>query len=155
VPHFKTSKRVAVSSDVAFEVASNVAAYQEFLPLLERSVLRGGVTDTNGVKSFMAELTIGYAKLNMRETFLSKVICDASLKTVTAQSQDSPFKHMKTIWSIADINGQSEVTISIDYSMRSMMLQLVVAGAMEMAVNKIMTAFETRAKQVYNSRATS
>jgi coenzyme Q-binding protein COQ10 len=155
VPHFKTSRRVAVSSDIAFEVASNVAAYKDFLPLLEGSVIRGTPVDHNGVKSFNAELTVGYAKLNLRETFISQVVCDAAVKTVTATSQEAPFKHMKTMWSINSVNGQSNVTISIDYAMRSMLLQFAIAGAMEMAVNKIMSAFETRAKQVYNSRITS
>ena len=148
MPQFKTTRRVAVPPEIAFTVASDVASYREFLPLLEKSVVRGTPIETNNVKSFNAELAVGYAKLNVRETFISKVTCDGNIKTVTATSHDAPFKDMKTVWSIRDFHGQSDVTISIDYSMRSMLLQFAVSAAMDVAVNKVMTAFEARAKSL-------
>jgi coenzyme Q-binding protein COQ10 len=154
MPSFKTTRRVAVPVDVAFRVAADVASYQEFLPLLERSDMRGGITERDGVKSFNAELAVGYAKLNVRESFMSKVTCDPRSNTITAMSNDAPFKTMKTVWSIGDTNGQSDVTISIDYSLRSMLLQFAVSSAMEMAVDKIMTAFEARAIAIYNASKT-
>jgi coenzyme Q-binding protein COQ10 len=146
---------VVVAPEVAYAVASDVAAYKEFLPLLERSVIRGTPTTANNVTCFNAELAVGYAKLNLREAFMSTVTCDAITKTVTATSQDAPFKDMKTIWSIADVNGQSDVTITIDYAMRSMLLQFAVNGAIDMAVNKVMTAFEARAKLLQRQSKTS
>lgn len=146
---------MAVPPSIAFAVASNVGAYQEFLPLLERSLIRGTPTETNNIKSFNAELAVGYAKLNLREAFISKVTCDGNTQTVTATSNDAPFKDMKTVWAIRDVNGQSDVTISIDYSMRSMLMQFALAGAMDMAVNKVMTAFEARAKLVQTQSKTS
>jgi coenzyme Q-binding protein COQ10 len=155
MPSFKTSRRVAVPADIAYAVAADVAAYKEFLPLLERSVIRGAVTEVDGIKSFQAEVAVGYARLNLRETFYSLVICDANAKTVTATSKDAPFRDMKTIWTIGDVNGQSEVSVAIDYSMRSLLLQFAIAGAMDMAVNRIMTAFEARAKAVHTASKTS
>ncbi len=146
---------MAVSPDVAFAVASDVGAYKEFLPLLERSLIRGMPTETNNIKSFNAELAVGYAKLNLREAFISKVTCDGNTQTVTATSSDAPFKDMKTVWAIRNVNGQSDVTISIDYSMRSMLMQFALAAAMDMAVNKVMTAFEARAKWVQTQSKTS
>lgn len=136
-------------------MASDVAAYSEFLPLLERSDIRGTVSQNDGIKTFNAELAVGYAKLNLREAFFSRVVCDANTKTVTATSQDAPFKNMKTMWTIVEANGQSEVTISIDYAMRSALLQFAIAGAMDIAVNKVMTAFEARAKVVHKASSTS
>jgi coenzyme Q-binding protein COQ10 len=155
LPQFKATRRVAVSPDIAYAVASDVAAYKDFLPLLERSVIRGTPTEINNITSFSAELAVGYAKLNLREAFLSKVTCDSNTKTVIATSSDAPFKDMKTVWSIKDINGQSDVTISIDYAMRSMLMQFALAGAMDMAVNKVMAAFEARALSVQMQSKTS
>ncbi len=155
MPHFKTSRRVSVPTAVAYEVAADVASYQNFLPLLDRSVLRGPVHEQAGVTTFNAELAVGYAKLNVRETFISKVVCDSRAGTVTATSQDAPFKDMKTVWTITDAHGQSDVAIAIDYSMRSMLLQFAVSGAMDMAVNKIMSAFEMRAVALYKANKTS
>jgi coenzyme Q-binding protein COQ10 len=155
MPQFKATRRVAVPVGVAYAVAADVVAYKEFLPLLERSLVRGDAKENNGITSFNAELVVGYAKLHLREAFNSRVACDANAKTVTATSQDAPFKNMKTVWSIRDVNGQSDVTISIDYSMRSMLLQFAVAGVMDMAVNKVMSAFEARAKTLYSASITS
>jgi coenzyme Q-binding protein COQ10 len=155
MPTFKTSRRVAVPAEAAYAVAADVAAYKEFLPLLERSVIRGDVTERGGVKSFQAEVAVGYARLNLRETFYSLVTCDANAKTVTATSKDAPFRDMKTIWTIRDLDGQSEVSVAIDYSMRSMLLQFAIVSAMDMAVNKIMIAFEARAKAVHMASKTS
>ncbi len=155
MPSFKTSRRVAVPSASAYAVAADVGAYKDFLPLLEHSLIRGGITEIDGVKTFNAEVAVGYAKLNLRETFFSRVVCDANKQTVIATSQEPPFKHMTAIWTIRDANGQSDVSISIDYAMRSMFLQFAIAAAMDTAVNKIMTAFEARAKALHNARKTS
>jgi coenzyme Q-binding protein COQ10 len=155
MPHFKTSRFVAVPPDVAFAVASDVASYNTFLPLLERSSIRGTVREQDGIKIFSAELAVGYAKLGFREAFVSRVVCDANKKTVTATSQDAPFKDMKTVWSISERPGGSEVTISIDYAMRNMLIQFAVSGAMDMAVQKVMTAFEVRALSVHKANKTS
>jgi coenzyme Q-binding protein COQ10 len=145
MPQFKTTRRVAVPPDIAYKVASDVAAYKDFLPLLERSTVRGSPSIQNNISKFHAELAVGYAKLNLREAFISKVVCDGNTRTVTATSQDAPFKAMTTMWSITEANGQSDVTISIDYAMRSMLIQFALNGAMDMAVNKVISAFEARA----------
>ncbi len=155
MPSFKTTRRVAVPPDVAFAVASDVASYKEFLPLLERSLVRGHITDKDGVKSFNAEVAVGYAPLNLRETFFSRVVCDSHTHSVTATSQEAPFRSLQANWSIRNANGQSEVSISIDYAMRSLFLQFALASVMDMAVSKIMTAFEARAKSIYSTRKTS
>jgi coenzyme Q-binding protein COQ10 len=152
---FKTSRRVAVPAGFAYAVAADVASYKDFLPLLERSLIRGNITEIDNVKTFNAEVAVGYAKLNLRETFFSRVVCDANKHTVTATSQETPFKHMTAIWTIREVDGQSDVSISIDYAMRSLFLQFAISAAMDTAVNKIMTAFEARAKAIYSASKTS
>lgn len=145
MPVFNSSRLVVVAPAVAYAVAADVASYRDFLPLLESSAIVGPSTESNGIKSFNAELIVGYAKLNFREAFISRVFCDAARWTVIASSQQPPFRDMKTTWTIRDVNGTSDVSISIDYAMRSMMLQFAVSAAMEMAVQKVMSAFEARA----------
>jgi coenzyme Q-binding protein COQ10 len=154
MPHFKTSRRVAVPAAVAFAVASDVKTYAEYLPLLESAVIRGPVTTGEGVTRFTAELVVGYAKLGLRERFNSKVVCDAPKLLVTATSQDPPFKSMQTQWMIRPVGETSDVSITIDYAMRNPLLQLALAGAMDMAVNKVLTAFEARALSLHKASAT-
>jgi coenzyme Q-binding protein COQ10 len=155
MPVFKSTRRVAVPPALAFDVAADVASYKTFLPLLERSSIRGAVTEASGVRRFKAELEAGYAKLGLREAFVSDVTADANARTVSAVSEDGPFRSMKTVWSIREANGQSDVAISIEYSMRNPLIQIVVSGAMDMAVAKVMAAFEARAKLLHTQSNTS
>jgi coenzyme Q-binding protein COQ10 len=153
MPQFSASRRVSVPADVAFAVASDVAKYHEFLPLLEGSTVLEPVIKVDGNSSFKAELAVGYAKLNIREKFISQVTCKPQERTVTAVSQDAPFKNMTTIWRVREVGGVSDISIQIDYSMRSMMMQLVLAGVMELAVNKVVAAFEARALAMARNEA--
>jgi coenzyme Q-binding protein COQ10 len=153
--HFHAKRLVAVPAGVAYAVAVDVAAYREFLPLLEESQIVGAVSEERGLRMFRAELAVGYSKLRIRERFTSTVVCDDVERTVTATSQEPPFRNMKTIWTISDSSNKTEVAIEIDYVMRNPLLQVVLAGVMEMAVNKVMAAFETRAKSVHAAASNS
>jgi coenzyme Q-binding protein COQ10 len=155
MPHFKMSRRVAVPPDIAFAVASDVSSYASFLPLLESAIIRGPVTEANGIKTFSADLIVGYSKLGLRERFISKVTCDKPNLTVTATSHDPPFKSMLTTWTIKEATRESNVSVEIDYAMRSMLLQFALVGAMDMAVSKIFTAFEARAMFLHRQSITS
>ncbi len=145
MPHFTTSRRVAVSPEIAFAVAADVAAYREFLPLLERSQIRGRKAPQGSGESFQADLVVAYAKLGLRESFVSKVVTDAAAGTVTATSSERPFKSLKAVWSIAEAPGGCDVTIAIDYVFSSTMLQLAAGSMMGYASQKIMDAFSAQA----------
>jgi coenzyme Q-binding protein COQ10 len=154
MPHFSASRRVTVPPTLAYAVAADVQHYRDFLPLLERCTIRGGVTEVGGVKTFSAELVVGYAKLNVREKFISKVMCNAATRTVTATSKDAPFRDMTTVWSIRELNSQSDVSITIDYTLNSLMKQMLLSGVMDMAVARVMSAFEARALALHKASQT-
>lgn len=155
MPHFRAKRLVAVPAGIAYGVAADVAAYKEFLPLLEQSRIVGAVSEEGSSRRFRAELAVGYSKLRLREKFTSNVVCNHTKQTVTSTSQEPPFRNMETVWAIRDISGQAEVTIEIDYTMRNPLLQVALAGVMEMAVNKVMSAFENRAGSVYAATSKS
>lgn len=148
MPHFSKTKRVAAPADVAYQVAADVGAYKEFLPLLQRSHVRGEKRVDSGMEVFDAELVVAYDKLGLREAFVSRVTCDTARREVKATSSEGVFRSMQTVWSIKPAGQHSDVTVTIDYALKNPMLQFAVAGAMGMAVEKIMTAFEQRAKGV-------
>jgi coenzyme Q-binding protein COQ10 len=145
MPVFKTQKRIAVDADVAFGVAADVASYKDFLPLLERSTVRGGKTTTAQGESFKAELAIAYAKLGMRESFVSSVETNVASRTVTATSQDGPFRNLTAQWAITPTQSGCDISITIDYTFKSMLLQMAAGGVMDFAVAKVIEAFEARA----------
>lgn len=149
MPHFQATRRVAVPAATAYAVAADVAQYKSFLPLLTRSQVRPNRQEIGGRTVFDAELTVAYEKMGLRESFLSKVACDPAAGTVTATSSDGPFKSLTAVWSIVSSGPSScDVKISIDYEVHSFLLQMALRAAMDMAVQKVMAAFEARALQL-------
>jgi coenzyme Q-binding protein COQ10 len=155
MPEFKTTRRVNVPAEIAYRVASDVRLYPRFLPLLTAAKIIGQPQVDGNVSRFKAELSISYAKFNVKESFVSDVTCDASKLTVLSVSTDSPFKEMRTLWSISPAGEHSDVSITINYSMKSLMVQMAVIAAIGVASNKVMSFFERRALEVYRQSATS
>ena len=150
MPHFTTTKRVNLSADQAFAIASDVGSYKEFLPLLNRSVVRGEQR-SNGVETcFDADLQVALEKLGFRETFTSHVVTNSEEYTVIATSSDGPLKSLRAVWSIVEAGeGQADVTIAIDYTLKNMMMQMIAGSMMGFATEKMLQAFEERGQALY------
>lgn len=155
MPIFQTTRRVAVPPDVAFAVAADVGSYREFLPLLQRSTVRGQKRPTSTGEAFDAELAVAYPKLGLAEAFVSRVETDGQQRTVRAVSSDAPFRAIETIWRVTPAGGSSDVSIRIDYAFRNPLLQIAAGGLMDMAIQKVMAAFEARALSVQRSASIS
>jgi coenzyme Q-binding protein COQ10 len=148
MPVFQTSRRVSVDAATAYAVAADVGSYREFLPLMQRSVVRGARVPTDKGQRFDAELAVAYPKLGLSESFVSRVETNDADRSVTAHSTDGPFRAIETEWKITPVGEVCTVAIRIDYAFRNPLIQLAAGGLMEMAIQKVMAAFETRARDV-------
>jgi coenzyme Q-binding protein COQ10 len=146
VARFEAIRKIDVPAEMAFDVAADVERYAEFLPLLQRSAIRGARSNQGDIKKFRAELIIAYDTLSIRESFVSHVTTDKGQFSVEARSEDGPFKLVTTRWQIKPMGQGSEVAVTIDYALRNPLLQMAVTGLMPRAVEKLMAAFEERAK---------
>lgn len=153
MPVFRTSRRVPVPPDVAFAVAADVGSYKDFLPLLQRSTVRGQRRPTQSGEAFDAELAVAYPKLGLTESFVSKVETDRAKRTVQARSSDAPFRSIETTWQITPAGDGADVSIHIDYAFRNPFIQLAAGGLMDMAISKVMSAFEARALVIHKTKA--
>jgi coenzyme Q-binding protein COQ10 len=152
LPKFSITRRVNLTVEQAFAIAADVASYKDFLPLLKRSIIRGEKMRVGDVETFDADLQVAFEKLGLRETFTSQVTSNAAGHTVTAMSSDGPMKALKAVWTIVGAeNGKADVSITVDYTMKSMMLQVVAGGLTDFAAQKIMQAFEERGKTLYGN----
>jgi coenzyme Q-binding protein COQ10 len=152
---FEARRRVAVPPDVAFAVAADVGSYSQFLPLLQRSCVLGEKTPGQHGEMFKAELAVSYPRLGVAGAFTSTVRIDRSLRVVRASSQDTPFRSIETVWKISEANAGCDVAIRIDYTFRNPLLQIATAAAMPSAIEKVMAAFEARARELHNASITS
>ena len=150
MPQFSVSRSVPYSAAQVFAIARDVARYKEFLPLVKRSIVRHAKTDEQGRETFEGELTVAYQKLGIEEVMASRVSVDPEALTVTARSDQGPVKHLVSEWKIVSTgDNRCDINFSVDYQLKSRMLQMVLSGMFDMAVRKIMSAFEERARALY------
>lgn len=150
MPKFSVSRSVPYTSEQVFAIARDVARYKEFLPLVKRSIVRNATTDELGREQFEGELTVSYDKLRIEEVMTSRVTVDPAARTVTARSDQGPVKHLVSEWHIVPTGDRRcDINFTVDYALKSKMLQVVFSGMFDMAVRKVMSAFEERARQLY------
>lgn len=150
MPQFSVSRSVPYTADQVFAIARDVARYRDFLPLVKRSLVRNVAKQEDGRETFEGELTISYAKLGIEEVMTSHVTVDPAALTVTARSNQGPVKHLVSEWRIVPTGeNRCDINFSVDYQLKSRTLQFVFSGMFDLAVRKVMTAFEDRARALY------
>lgn len=150
MPRFNVSRGVPFTAEQVFAIARDVKHYREFLPLIKRSAERNHVSHEDGSESFDGELLLSYPKLGIQEVMTSRVTVDPRSLTVRARSDQGPVRHLTSEWMIVPTGAQScDISFSVDYELRSRTLQFVLSGMFDLAVRKIMNAFEERAHRLY------
>jgi coenzyme Q-binding protein COQ10 len=150
MPQFSVSRSVPYTAEQVFAIARDVARYKEFLPLVRRSLVRNVREGEGGRESFEGELTVSYDKLRIEEVMTSDVVVDPQALTVTARSDKGPVKHLVSEWKIVPTGeNRCDIAFSVDYQLRSRTLQFLFSGMFDLAVRKVMTAFEERARVLY------
>jgi coenzyme Q-binding protein COQ10 len=154
MPKFNITREMPYSARQLLEVALDVGSYKFFVPLVKESTVINRKTGPDGVETFDATLRVLYRKLRIDESFRSHVEVDRKNLMVTATSKDGPVSNLISNWKIRDLpNGRSEVDYSVDYTLKSRTLQFLLSGMFDLAMRKIMTAFEKRAASLYGSKA--
>ena len=152
MPKYSLTRNVPFTVDQVFAIASDVAQYKQFLPLVRRSMVRSQSTLPDGREKFEAELTVTYKKLGIDETLQSDVIIDRAKHLVEAHSTQGPVKSLDASWKIVDAGaGFSEIQLNLDYTLKSKTLQFILSGMFDLMVRKVMNAFEQRARRLYGS----
>jgi coenzyme Q-binding protein COQ10 len=152
---FTVTRHVPYSADQVYAIASDVACYREFLPLMKQSTVFNRANVTDGVDQFDAELVITYKKLGISETMRSKVKTDSTTRRVVASCvDDGPVRHLDATWHIVTApQGGANIELDIDYTLKSKSLQFLLSGMFDLMMRKIMTAFEERARKLYGPAA--
>jgi coenzyme Q-binding protein COQ10 len=152
LPKFSVTRRVNFSPQQIYAVVADVGSYKEFLPLIERSTVRGRKPTVDGIEIFSADLVVAYHPLRIQEEFTSQVEADASKLSVTTVSFGNAVKKLHGMWQIKGVSANSsDIVFSVDYELKSMMLRVLMGGMFDAAVRKIMNAFEARAQSLYNA----
>ena len=102
----------------------------------------------DGSSLMQADLVISFKVF--RERFGSNVVMRPAQKRLEIEYLDGPFKHMRSSWDFADVEGGCEVQFFVDFEFRNAMLQGIIGVVFNEAMQRIVRAFERRADALYS-----
>lgn len=145
--HFRTTRRVAHSADNMFALVADVERYPEFVPLCERLILKEREPHPDGA-CLVAEMTVSYRFLH--ESFVTRVLLVPNQRYIFVEYVDGPFRYLENRWTFEPLGAHScEIGFDLAYEFRSRALQMLMGQVFDRAFRKFVTAFETRADQIY------
>ena len=131
------------SADQMFELVADVARYPEFLPWCLGARIRGQTDDM-----VLADLMIGFKMA--REKFTSRVHLDRDARRIDVEYINGPFRELQNHWTFhPTADGGCRIEFFLEFEFSSLMLQKLIGMLFHEAVRRMVTAFETRARQLY------
>ena len=125
-----------------FDLVADVGRYPEFLPWCLAARIRR--RDGNVI---VADLVIGFKML--RERFTSQVKLDPAASRIDVTYVDGPFKDLNNHWVFLEDHKGCMIDFYVDFEFRSRFLQRMMQPLFNEAVRRMVSAFETRAKDLY------
>jgi coenzyme Q-binding protein COQ10 len=125
-----------------FELVADVSRYPEFLPWCVGARIKEQRPDM-----LLADLMIGFKMV--REKFTSRVWLDRAARRNDVEYINGPFRQLKNHWTFLDDPAGCRVEFFLEFEFSSVMLQKLIGVLFHEAVRRMVTAFETRAKQLY------
>ena len=154
MPKFSIVRKMPYSADQLYAVAADIESYPKFIPLVRSAKVLSRNTAADGSVHCEARLEFAYGKMGIHEAFTSQVVADPATHKIKTSSSDGPMKKLEGEWTLHDLaGGGAEVHYKVDYALKSKVLQIVLSGMFDLAVRKLLSAFEKRANQLYGSKA--
>lgn len=140
MPTHAEKKTIALPIEHLFKVVSDVEAYPEFLPWVQKvSVFQ------IGDHSFLADVKVGY------QIFSNSYRCKVTLKPherIDVEYISGPFKYLNNHWQFSNVDGGTEVDFYIDFAFENTLLQGMLESVFSQAVKVMVSAFEKRAHEI-------
>ena len=140
------TKRLPYTADQMYDLVGDVAKYPKFLPWTAAARIRSQVEHGDHVE-MLADLVISFKVF--RETFGSRVLLWPDEHRIDTEYLDGPFKHMNSNWSFTQTDTGCDVSFFVDFEFRNRLLQTAAGLFFFEAMQRIVRAFEARAKDLY------
>ena len=143
MPTHAEKRMLPYSREQMFALVADVERYPEFLPWCVACRIRDEVSPDE----FVADLIIGFKFV--RERFTSQVSLSRPDR-IDVNYKEGPFHYLTNHWSFGeDENGHCIINFYIDFEFRSKTLQKLIGRLFNEAVQRMVNAFERRAKHLY------
>ncbi len=147
----RETRHLPYSAEQMFDLVADVARYDEFLPWVVGVRVRSA-----DETEMIADLLVGFKSL--REKFTSRVIKDRP-NSIEVIYLDGPMRDLDNRWEFfPEPDGGCRIEFSVEFTFRNRIFEALAGQYFDRAFRKMVTAFETRADELYgnsNSSATS
>jgi len=147
MPGIREIRQMPYSAEQMFELVADVARYAEFLPWVVGTRVR-----SDSETEMIADLLVGFNAL--REKFTSRVekVRPGEIKV---HYLDGPMRDLDNVWKFTSTPDGCEVDFAVSFTFRNAVFEALAGQYFERAFRKMVTAFETRAEQLYGSNSSS
>ena len=129
-----------------YDLVADVAQYPEFLPWCAAARIRS-TRQKEATEILEADLVISFKVF--RERFGSRVTLWPEPLRIDTEYLDGPFKYLKSRWDFTETETGCRVDFFVDFEFRNAILQRVIGLVFNEAMQRIVRAFEARAKALY------
>lgn len=154
MPKHHERKTLPYKADQMYDLVAAMDLYPEFLPWCTgvriRSREEGKTSEGLPAEIVTADVSIRFKVF--RETFTSRDTLDRVNRTIVIEYLNGPFKHLENRWHFEEDGEACLVDFFIDFEFRSRPLQMLIGSLFEHAMDRLMTAFEARAAEIYGKK---
>ena len=126
----------------------DIEKYPEFVPWC----ISGNIhekEESEDLITIKGDLKVGKKFLN--ETYTSLVILHKKKKNkIIVTNIDGPLEYLKNEWVFKEINNSTQLEFKIDFELKNNLLNAIMKRSFNFGLDKIATAFEKRAIELYN-----
>jgi coenzyme Q-binding protein COQ10 len=146
MPRHSEQRHFPYSPEQMFDLVADVKRYQEFLPWVAATRVRSD-SDT----LMIADLVVGFKAI--KETFTSRVE-KRRPDHLCVRYVEGPLKYLKNDWSFKpDGKGGTDIGFCVDFAFKSRIFEALAGQMFDMALRRMIGAFETRAHELYGAGA--
>ncbi|MGR3713665.1 MAG: type II toxin-antitoxin system RatA family toxin [Shimia sp.] len=146
MPTHSETRTLPYTAQQMYDLVADVASYPQFLPWCSAARIRSSSMQGD-TEEMLADLVISFKVF--RERFGSRVVLHPTTRHIDTEYLDGPFIYMKSTWDFTDVDGGVEVQFFVDFEFRNIILQKAIGLVFFEAMNRIVGAFEARAKALY------
>lgn len=148
MPGIHETRHVPYSAEQMFDLVADVGRYKEFLPWVIATRVR-----SNGETEMVADMVVGFK--SFRESFTSKVT-KRRPGMIDVVYVDGPLRDLDNEWHFTDLpEGGCRIDFAVEFAFKNRVFEALAGQYFDRAFRKMVTAFETRAEELYGNSSSS
>lgn len=148
MPRHSETRDLPYKPEQMYDLVADVGRYPEFLPWTAAARIRSREGGPEG-EVMLADLVISFRVF--RESFGSKVVLWPGEHRIETEYLEGPFEHMQSEWRFEPTERGCRVHFWVDFAFRNRVIGRVVGVVFNQAMQRIVAAFEKRARALYGN----